>query len=79
MSGTTWGPSQRVSVEQALQVGTINGAYASFEENLKGSLEPGKLADLVVLGADPTEVDPSTIIDIPVERTMIGGKWVWEA
>ncbi len=79
MNGKLWGPDQRVSVEEAIRVGTLHGAYASYEENLKGSIEPGKLADLVVLGADPTAVDPFTIIEIPVERTMVGGRWVWEA
>ncbi|MEO9510573.1 MAG: amidohydrolase [Flavobacteriaceae bacterium] len=78
MSGNVWGPSQKISVEQAIKVGTINGAYASFEEDIKGSLETGKLADLVVLEKNPTEVDPSTIIDIKVERTMVDGKWVYE-
>jgi hypothetical protein len=79
MNGELWGPSQRVTVEQALKVGTIHGAYASFEEHEKGSLESGKLADLVVLGKDPMTTDPFDIIDIPVERTMVGGKWVHQA
>jgi predicted amidohydrolase YtcJ len=79
MNGIIWGPSQKISVEEAIKVGTINGAYASFEEDIKGSLEAGKLADLVVLGKDPTKVDPGTLIDIPVERTMVGGNWVWES
>jgi predicted amidohydrolase YtcJ len=79
MRGNVWGPKQRVSVEEALRVGTLHGAYASYEENLKGSIEPGKLADLVVLGRDPTHEDPSSLIQIPVERTMVGGRWVFEA
>ena len=79
MNETVWGPSQKVSVLEAIRVGTLHGAHASFEENDKGSIEAGKLADLVVLGQDPTEVDPSTLIDIPVERTMVGGRWVHEA
>jgi predicted amidohydrolase YtcJ len=77
--GTTWGPKQRITVEEAIRVGTINGAYASYEEHLKGSIEPGKLADLVVLGRDPFKEDPSTLVQIPIERTMVGGKWVFEA
>jgi predicted amidohydrolase YtcJ len=77
--GTPWGLKQRVSVEEALRVGTIHGAYASFEEKTKGSIEPGKLADLVVLGRDPLREDPMSLIDIPVERTMVGGRWVYEA
>ncbi len=79
MSGNVWGPSQRISVKEAIKVGTINGAYASFEEKIKGSLEVGKLADLVVLEKDPTAVDPNTIIDIKVERTMVDGNWVYES
>ena len=77
--GKVWGPNQRISVEEALKIYTINGAYASFEENIKGSIEARKLADLVVLGADPTQVDPMTIKDIPVERTIVGGATVYEA
>jgi predicted amidohydrolase YtcJ len=79
MKGNVWGPSQRISVEEAIRVGTINGAHASFEEKLKGSIEPGKLADLVVLGRDPFREDPSRLVDIPIERTMTGGKWVYES
>jgi predicted amidohydrolase YtcJ len=79
MKGNVWGPSQRISVEEAIKVGTINGAHASFEEKLKGSIEPGKLADLAVLGRDPFHEDPSKLVDIPIERTMTGGKWVYES
>ena len=79
MSGTTWGPSQKISVEEAIKVGTINGAYASYEEGVKGSLETGKYADLVVLDEDPTQVDPSTLVDIKIERTMVDGNWVYES
>jgi hypothetical protein len=55
----------------------VNGAYASFEENIKGSVEIGKLADLVVLGSDPTQIDPMGIKDISIERTIVGGKTVY--
>src|SRR6266853_1653615 len=77
--GNIWGPKQKISVEEAIQVGTIHGAYASFEENLKGSLEAGKLADLVVLGRDPMKEESSTLVTIPVERTLAGGRWTFEA
>jgi predicted amidohydrolase YtcJ len=77
--GHTWGANQRITVEEAIRAGTLNGAYASFEENLKGSLEAGKLADLVVLGQDPMSVEPGSLMKIPVERTMVGGRWVFEA
>jgi predicted amidohydrolase YtcJ len=77
--GNVWGPKQKISVEEAVRVGTINGAYASYEENLKGSIETGKLADLVVLDRDPFKENPSTLVTIPVERTMAGGRWSFEA
>jgi predicted amidohydrolase YtcJ len=79
MKGNAWGANQKVTVEEAIKIGTINGAYASYEENSKGSLEAGKLADLVVLGRNPFKEDPSTLITIPIERTMTGGKWVYES
>ena len=78
MNGKLWGPSQRVSVEEALRIYTMNGAYASFDEDKKGSIETGKLADMVVLGQDITAVDPFSIIDIPIVETVIGGKTVYE-
>jgi predicted amidohydrolase YtcJ len=77
--GNVWGPQQKITLEEAIRVGTINGAYASYEENLKGSITPGKLADLVVLGRDVFKEDPSNIVRIPIERTMVGGQWVWES
>ncbi len=76
--GNVWGPQQRITLEEAIQVGTINGAYASWEEHIKGSIQTGKLADLTVLGRDVFKEDPFNIINIPIERTMVGGKWVWE-
>src|SRR5882762_1697368 len=77
--GNVWGPQQKITLEEAIRVGTINGAYASFEENVKGSIEPGKVADLVVLGRDVFKEDPYNIINIPIERTMVDGRWVWES
>jgi len=78
LKGNVWGPRQRVTVEEAIRVGTLHGAYASFEESLKGSIEPGKLADLVVLSRDPLKEEPLSLINIPVQRTMVGGRWVFE-
>lgn len=77
--GTVWGASQRVSVVEALRVGTRHGAYASYEESLKGSIEPGKLADLVVLARDPVREDPSQLVHLPIECTMVSGRWSFEA
>lgn len=79
IKGKVWGPNQRITVEEAIRVGTINGAHASFEEDIKGSLEAGKLADLVVLGRNPLREDPMTLITIPIERTMVGGRWIYES
>lgn len=70
--------SERVNVKQALRMYTINGAYASFEEEIKGSIEPNKLADLVILSESPYNVSPDKIADIKVEATMIDGKIVYE-
>lgn len=77
--GNVWGPNQRISLEEAIRCGTINGAHASFEENIKGSIEPGKLADVVVLGRDPFRENAGSLASIPVERTMVGGKWIHES
>lgn len=79
MKGTVWGANQKVTVDEAIRIGTIHGAYASYEETIKGSIDIGKLADLVVLGRDPYQEDPSTLVTIPIERTMAGGKWVYES
>ena len=79
VSGRVWGPSQRITVSQAMQICTMNGAYASFEENIKGSLTAGKLADFVILEKDPHEVDPDSIVDIQVLRTVLGGSTTHEA
>ena len=70
-------PEQKLTVEQMLRGFTINGAYASFEENLKGSLEEGKLADFVILSQDPTRCDPMKLRDIAVEGTVLGGRTVY--
>ena len=79
MKGNVWGGNQRITLEEALRCGTMNGAYASFEENIKGTIEPGKLADLVVLTKDPFKTEAQAITEISVERTMAGGKWVYES
>jgi predicted amidohydrolase YtcJ len=72
-NGETWGANQRITLDEALQVNTINGAYASHEEAIKGSITPGKLADFVVLADDPHAVDKSKIKDIEIVRTVTGG------
>ena len=61
-----------------MRIYTLNGAYASFEESEKGSIEPGKLADFVVLEEDILDVDPFSIKDIKVLKTVVGGKPIYE-
>ena len=77
--GRIWGPNQRITVDQALRICTMGGAYASFEENLKGSVTAGKLADFVVLAEDPHDVDPDRLKEIQVMRTIVGGAAMYEA
>lgn len=76
--GKVYGSSQRMRPEDALRIWTANGAYASFEEQIKGTIAPGMLADFVVLNADPTRTRPDAIKEIQVERTVLGGKTVFE-
>jgi hypothetical protein len=77
-AGQPIGPSQKVSVLEALRLYTINAAYQSFDEDHLGSIEVGKLADIVVLGEDILEVPTSKIMDIPVDMTIVGGKTVFK-
>jgi predicted amidohydrolase YtcJ len=77
--GKTWGANQRISVEEALQVNTLNGAYNSHEESIKGSIASGKLADFVVLSDDLHTVDVSKIKDLEIVRTVVGGNTVYQA
>ena len=76
---TTWGLNQRITVDEAIRVNTLNGAYASFEEKDKGSISEGKLADFVMLADDPHTTPPDRIKDIQVVRTAVGGKTVYQA
>jgi len=76
-NGESWGAGQRISVDEALRVNTINGAYASHEEAIKGSITAGKLADFVVLADDPHTVDEEKIKDIEIVRTVAGGNTVY--
>jgi predicted amidohydrolase YtcJ len=72
-------PEEAVTAEQALAMYTTNAAYASFEEDIKGAIAPGRLADMVILSADPLKTPPELIKDIKVEMTIIDGKVVWQA
>ena len=77
--GRIWGPNQRVTVSEAMRICTVHGAYASFEEDSKGTLVAGKLADFVILDQDPHDVDPDSIKDIAIVRTVLGGQTTYEA
>ncbi|HEY1493576.1 MAG TPA: amidohydrolase family protein [Candidatus Solibacter sp.] len=78
-NGVGYGVNQRVTVEEAIKVWTLDGAYATFEEKIKGSISPGKLADFVVLRKDPRSAAAGTIKDIVIDSTYIGGERVWQA
>ena len=72
-----WIPEQKISVEDAIKCYTVNSAYASFEENIKGTIETGKLADLIILSDDILTIDPNKIKDVKVEMTMFDGKVIY--
>ncbi len=73
-----WVPEQRITVEEALKAYTVGGAYSSFDENRKGTLTTGMLADFVVLNEDLTEIDPVLIKDLKVQQTYVGGRKVFD-
>ncbi|MDZ7729689.1 MAG: amidohydrolase [Dehalococcoidia bacterium] len=76
--GDVCGPNERVDLDTAIRMHTYNGAYASFEEAEKGSIEPGKLADLAVLSADIRQVPPGELRDLPIAMTVVGGRVAYE-
>jgi predicted amidohydrolase YtcJ len=73
-----WIPEQKISVEEALRAYTIDAAYATFDEKIKGSLERGKLADIVIIDRDLTRIPASSIRDAKVTQTIVGGRVVFE-
>jgi hypothetical protein len=77
-AGRPIGQSQKVSVMEALKLYTVNAAYQSFDEDRLGSIEEGKLADMVVLGEDILTVPTEKIIDIPIDLTIVGGEVVYK-
>lgn len=77
-SGQKMSQTECITAHQALTLYTFNAAFASHEENIKGSIVPGKLADLVILSGNPASVSPEEIKDIKVQMTVIGGKIEWE-
>ncbi|MEO1334739.1 MAG: amidohydrolase family protein, partial [Myxococcota bacterium] len=71
-----WFPQERITIEEAIQAYTLNSAYASFEENIKGSIAEGKLADMVVLSDNLLTIDANLIKDVKVLMTIVGGSIV---
>ena len=77
--GKTWGANQKISLDEAIRVNTLNGAYNSHEENIKGSITAGKLADYVVLAQDLHSIPVDRIKDVKIVRTVVGGKTMYES
>ena len=78
VTGRVLGESERITTREALRSYTIGGAYATGQERRRGSIEPGKLADLVVLERDPLTLDPEELIEVKPLATMLGGRWVFD-
>jgi predicted amidohydrolase YtcJ len=72
------GQGQGVSIDEALRMFTINGAFASFEDDLKGTITPGKLADVVVLSGDPRAIPAEDLPSLSVEMTVVDGRVAYE-
>jgi len=73
-----WFPEQRITIEEALRAYTISNAYAAFEDDVRGSLEPGKLADIAVCDLNLLRCDPSEILDMNVVMTIVDGRVIFE-
>jgi hypothetical protein len=74
-----WFPEQKLTVPETVEAYTMGSAYAEFQDNEKGSITPGKLADMVLLSDDIFTIAPAKIRDVKVLRTIVGGKTVWDA
>ena len=79
MTGKPVSPDQAMTIDEALYAHTMGGAYADFAEDKKGSLEPGKFADLAVWHDDPYSVKPAELLNVTVDMTMVAGKIVHQA
>jgi predicted amidohydrolase YtcJ len=77
--GEVWVPEERISVGEAFAMHTTTAAWVGFEENDKGTLEAGKLADIAVLAEDPFEIQGEKIKDLKVEMTLVGGEVKYQA
>ena len=74
-----WFPEQKLTVAEAIEAYTMGSAFAEFQENEKGSITPGKLADMVLLSDDIFTIDPAKIREVTTLTTIVGGKTVWDA
>jgi len=77
--GDGWFPEEKISMEKAIELYTLGSAYASFEENIKGSIQAGKLADIVVLSQDLFEIPANKIMDTKVVYTIVGGRIIYSS
>lgn len=77
-SGKVYGPGEAVSIKEAITMYTRNGAFLTREEKIKGTLETGKVADMIVLPQDLLTVSPDKILNMPVDMTIVGGKVLYE-
>jgi predicted amidohydrolase YtcJ len=77
-SGRVFGPEEAVTIQDALRMYTANGPYLTWEEKTKGTLETGKLADMIVLDTDPLTSPPQKLLGTKVELTIVGGKVVYD-
>ena len=74
-----WFPEQKLTVAEALQAYTMGSAYAEFQENEKGAISVGKLADMVIVSDDIFTIEPAKIRDVKILKTFVGGKLIWDA
>jgi predicted amidohydrolase YtcJ len=74
-----WFPEQKLTVPEAVDAYTMGSAFAEFQEKEKGSITPGKLADMVLLSDDIFSMNPAKIRDVKILKTIVGGKIVWDA
>jgi predicted amidohydrolase YtcJ len=73
-----WFPEQKLTVDESMRAYTMGSAYAEFQEHEKGTITPGKLADMVILSDDIFTIDPTKIRDVKVLKTLVGGKLIWD-
>ena len=77
-AGEVYGPDEALTIQEAIRGYTANGAFLTFEEDTKGTLEPGMLADMVVLSEDLLSIDPERIMDVEVDVTIVDGVVLYE-